>query len=306
MSRTLGYEGARYGAISPTVNSDKVLNTSPMQISPVAMLRWLVDMGADEALADEPINRFTVTPPDFKLPESPTAIPVAKPVASQASIRSPVQQTQRTVSAVPPTAAAVSAREIAARCQTLDELRAAVSEFQGCVLKQTAKHTVFADGATDAPVMLIGEAPGRDEDLQGVPFVGRSGALLDLMINAIGLSRGSNAYITNVIFWRPPGNRPPTDEEAAICAPFLARHIELQQPKVLVLLGGTPVKHVLNLEEGITRIRGRWGVYRANGTEIPALPMFHPAYLLRQPSAKRLAWQDLLSLKEKLTAIGSI
>lgn len=306
MSRTLGYEGASYGAISPTVNSDKLLNTSPVQISPAAMLRWLVDMGADEALADEPINRFTVTPPDFKLPESPTAIPIAMPVLPQAATRSPVQPTQRTVSPVPPTAAAISAKEIAARCQTLEELRAAVSEFQGCVLKQTAKHTVFSDGAADAPVMLIGEAPGRDEDLQGVPFVGRSGALLDLMINAIGLSRGSNAYITNVIFWRPPGNRPPTDEEAAICSPFLARHIELQQPKVLVLLGGTPVKHVLNLEEGITRIRGRWGVYRANGTEIPALPMFHPAYLLRQPSAKRLAWQDLLSLKAKLTAIGSI
>jgi DNA polymerase len=221
-------------------------------------------------------------------------------------VRDPVHATQRTVSVVPPSAAALNAREIAARCQTLDELRAAVSGFQGCVLKQTAKHTVFSDGVADAPVMLIGEAPGRDEDLQGVPFVGRSGMLLDLMLAAIGLNRTTNAYITNVIFWRPPGNRPPTDEEAAICAPFLVRHIELQQPKVLVLLGGTPVKHVLHLGDGITRIRGRWGVYRSNGIEIPALPMFHPAYLLRQPSAKRLAWQDLLSLKEKLAATGSI
>ena len=306
MSRTLRYEGANYGAISLTVNSDKALNTGPVQISPAAMLRWLVDMGCDEALADAPIDRFVVTPIDFKLPGAPTAIPIARVTPTSPVVRSPVQTTQRAVSAPAPTAAAMSAKELAARCQTLEELRLAVSEFQGCVLKQTAKHTVFADGAASAPVMFIGEAPGRDEDLQGLPFVGRSGALLDLMLGSIGLSRSTNAYITNVIFWRPPGNRPPTLEEAAICAAFLARHIELQQPKVLVLLGGTPVKHVLNDETGITRLRGRWGVYRSNTLEIPALPMFHPAYLLRQPSAKRLAWQDLLSLKAKLTETGAI
>jgi len=183
-------------------------------------------------------------------------------------------------------------------------LREAVERFDGCALKVTAKSTVFAAGAPDAPVMLIGEAPGRDEDLEGLPFVGRSGQLLDRMLNSIGLDRGTNAYITNVIFWRPPGNRTPTPEEAAVCAPFLLRHIELKQPKVLVLLGGTPVKHILNIEEGITRTRGRWGRYVANGSEIPALPMFHPAYLLRQPNAKRQAWMDLLSLKFKLRELG--
>ena len=186
------------------------------------------------------------------------------------------------------------------KCKTLSDLKAAVEAFDGCALKVTAKNTVFADGHPDSSVMLIGEAPGRDEDLQGLPFVGRSGQLLDRMLNAIGLDRSSSAYITNVIFWRPPGNRPPTPEEAAICAPFLLRHIELKQPKVLLLLGGTPVKHVLNVEEGITKIRGRWGRIVVNGVEIPALPTFHPAYLLRQPGAKRQAWQDLLSLKLKL------
>ena len=246
------------------------------------MLKWLVDAGADEALADVPIDRYSVEPPIRSVPEIPAA-------------RAPV-----------PAGAALNARQIAAACATLDELRTAVGNFDGCVLRQTAKSTVFADGHCDAAVMLIGEAPGRDEDLQGIPFVGPSGQLLDRMLNAIGLDRTTNAYITNVVYWRPPGNRTPTPEELAICNPFLLRHIELKQPKVLVLLGGTPVKHVLNIEDGITKTRGKWGRYLLNGREIPALPTFHPAYLLRQPSAKRQAWQDLLSLKVRLRELGVI
>lgn len=268
------------------------------------MLKWLVDMGADEALDDAPIDRFTVPAPvpaveNATSPERPRQPPSPVP-------RSPAEAAPRVAATIAPSAGAISARDIAAQCQTLDELRAAVSEFQGCVLRQTAKHTVFSDGNPSAPVMFIGEAPGRDEDLQGLPFVGRSGALLDRMLGAIDMDRSKHAYITNVIFWRPPGNRPPTPEEAAVCAPFLVRHIELQQPKVLVLLGGTPVKHVLHWDEGITRIRGKWGVYRSKTSEIPALAMFHPAYLLRQPSAKRQTWQDLQSLKAKLIEIGAI
>lgn len=270
-----------------------------------AALKWLVEAGADEALADAPIDRFAVA-----------AEPVrAEPVAAAPRVRDSEPLPQRTPAPLPqrapasfaaPPAAAGSAREIAAKCKTLDELKAAVDAFEGCALKVTAKNTVFADGHPGASVMLIGEAPGRDEDLQGLPFVGRSGHLLDRMLNSIGLDRSTSAYITNVIFWRPPGNRPPTPEEAAICAPFLLRHIELQQPKVLVLLGGTPVKHVLQVEEGITKIRGRWGHFAVNGLEIPALPTFHPAYLLRQPAAKRQAWQDLLSLKLKLRELGAL
>jgi uracil-DNA glycosylase family 4 len=287
------------------------LNAGTEQISPGMMLKWLSDMGADEALEAEAIDRFTVTPTPFTLPQ---AVPVTAPRPpvgpTEETPRTPqrhaIEPAQRAVAAVPVSAGAVSAREAAARCNTLDELRAAVLAFDGCVLKQTAKHTVFADGNPDAPLMLIGEAPGRDEDLQGLPFVGRSGMLLDRMLAAIGMSRKDSAYITNVIFWRPPGNRPPTPEEAAICAPFLVRHIELKRPRAILLLGGTPVRHVLNWDEGITRIRGRWGVYRKDGLEIPTLPTFHPAYLLRQPSAKKLAWQDLQSLREKLVETGAI
>ena len=271
-----------------------------------AMLKWLVDAGADEALADEPIDRFAVraeAAPEPALQQRAMRAPEPLPQRPEPRPIEPLPQRAPASFAAAP-AAAGSAREIAAKCKTLGELRAALEAFDGCALKVTAKHTVFADGHPDAPVMLIGEAPGRDEDLQGLPFVGRSGQLLDRMLNSIGLDRSSSAYITNVIFWRPPGNRPPTPEEAAVCAPFLLRHIELKQPKVLLLLGGTPVKHVLNVEEGITKIRGRWGRYVLNGLEIPALPTFHPAYLLRQPAAKRQAWQDLMSLKLKLRELG--
>jgi DNA polymerase len=264
-----------------------------------AMLDWLIEAGADEALSETPVDRFAVA-------AEPIAASAPAPVrAAPMPIARP--ELPRTVApTAPPTAAAKSAREIAAASTTLEELRAAVEAFDGCQLKVTAKHTVFADGHPDASVMLIGEAPGRDEDLQGLPFVGRSGQLLDRMLNAIGLDRSTSAYITNVIFWRPPGNRPPTPEEAAICAPFLIRHIELKQPKVMLLLGGTPVKHILNIEEGITKIRGRWGRYVVNGVEIPVLPTFHPAYLLRTPSAKKQAWQDLVSLKLKLRELGAL
>ncbi len=257
-----------------------------------ALLKWLVEAGADEALAEAPVDRFAVTAEPTLAPQLRTSEPLPQ--------RKPEPLPQRAPASFAVPARAGGAAEIAARCSTLGELKAAVEAFDGCALKVTAKTTVFADGHPDASVMLIGEAPGRDEDLQGLPFVGRSGQLLDRMLNSIGLDRASSAYITNVIFWRPPGNRPPTPEEAAICAPFLLRHIELKQPKVLLLLGGTPVKHVLNVEEGITKIRGRWGRVVVNGVEIPALPTFHPAYLLRQPGAKRQAWQDLLSLKLKL------
>lgn len=273
------------------------------QTSPAALLKWLVDMGADEAVDDSPVDRFTVLPPV----ENVTPTEIKRPALMLSALpRIPVEPAQRAVASIPASASANNAREIAAACRTLDELRAAVSAFDGCVLRQTAKHTVFSDGNPNAPMMFIGEAPGRDEDLQGVPFVGPSGALLDRMLNAIDLERAQHAYITNVIFWRPPGNRTPTPEEASICAPFLVRHIELQQPKVLVLLGGTPAKHVLNLEDGITRVRGKWGTYRSKIGDIPALPMFHPAYLLRQPSAKRQAWHDLLDLKAKLLQLGAI
>jgi uracil-DNA glycosylase family 4 len=184
---------------------------------------------------------------------------------------------------------------------SLAELKVLVEQFDGCTLKRTAKNLCFSRGNDAAPLMLIGEAPGRDEDIAGRPFVGRAGQLLDRMLASIGLDE-SGVYITNVVYWRPPGNRTPTPEEVEACAPFLARQIELVAPKVLVLLGGAAAKSVLGTSEGIMRLRGKWLNYGARSGTISTLATLHPAYLLRNPSAKRLAWRDLLMIKAALSA----
>jgi len=193
------------------------------------------------------------------------------------------------------------ARRLAAACTTLDELKSALEKFDGCGLKATAKNLVFADGNPNASVMLVGEAPGAEEDRQGLPFVGASGQLLDKMLAAIGLDRTS-VYIANILPWRPPGNRKPTTQETLTCLPFIARHIELVAPKFLVLLGGTSASTLLDTTEGITRLRGKWQTYEAGTQRIDALPLYHPAYLLRQPAQKRDAWRDLQDLKKRLDA----
>lgn len=185
----------------------------------------------------------------------------------------------------------------------LDALRAALEHFEGCALKRSAQHTVFADGNPASRVMFIGEAPGRDEDRIGRPFVGRAGQLLDKMLAAIGLDRGG-MYITNVINWRPPDNREPSPEEVAACLPFLRRHIELVDPAVIVLLGAVAARHVMGISEGIMRLRGRWLEYRLGERLVPVLPTLHPAYLLRQPAHKKLAWQDLLALQGRIMTEG--
>jgi DNA polymerase len=202
------------------------------------------------------------------------------------------------------------ARALAERCTSLDELEAAVRGFEGCALKRTAKNTVFADGTPGAPVMIVGEAPGADEDRLGKPFVGVSGQLMDRMMAAIGYGRAGELarsfYITNILFWRPPGNRTPTLAEQAMCLAFTRRHIELARPKLLVLAGGVAAKAVLDTTEGIMRLRGKWVTYRlADGSELPTLPTFHPAYLLRTPASKRQSWQDLLAIDKKLKEIAA-
>jgi uracil-DNA glycosylase len=199
----------------------------------------------------------------------------------------------------------LAARRLAAACGSLDQLRAAADTFDGCALRQTATRLCFADGCADARVMLIGEAPGTEEDRQGKPFVGPSGRLLDRMLAAIGLDRQS-VWITNVIFWRPPGNRSPTAGEIAVCQPFLERQIELLKPAAIVFVGGIAARALLGVDDGVTRLRGHRYLYRAPGlTEpIPALVMFHPAYLLRQPLNKRFAWRDLLTLQAWLAEPG--
>jgi DNA polymerase len=198
-----------------------------------------------------------------------------------------------------------AARALAQSCTTLAELKTAVTNFEGCELKRFATNTVFADGDPSGRIMLIGEAPGRDEDLRGLPFVGRAGKLLDRMLAEIGLDR-RKVYITNVLNWRPPQNREPSPEEAATCLPFLHRHIELADPKLMILLGSVSVRHVLGLTEGITRVRGKWNLYQSVvlNRAIPVMPTLHPAYLLRQPAAKRLAWRDLLAVAEKMGELG--
>jgi DNA polymerase len=192
----------------------------------------------------------------------------------------------------------------AAAARTLEELRRAMEGFEGSALKRGATNTVFADGVAEGRVLFIGEAPGRDEDRIGKPFVGRAGQLLDKMLASIGLDRGRNCYITNVINWRPPGNRDPSPEEAAICLPFLRRHIELADPGVIVLLGAVAARHVMGITEGIMKSRGRWLEYRVGNVMVPVMPTLHPAYLLRQPAHKKLAWRDLQALAARMEALG--
>jgi len=196
-----------------------------------------------------------------------------------------------------------TAMELAASANTLAELKAALESFDGCPLKKGATHTVFADGTPSHHIMFIGEAPGRDEDRMGLPFVGRAGKLLDKMLAAIGLDRASNVYITNVLNWRPPDNRDPSPEEAAMCLPFLRRHIELVKPEIIVLLGAVAARHVLGKTDGIMRLRGRWLEYHAGGKMVPVMPTLHPAYLLRQPAHKKLAWRDLQAVAGKIKSL---
>jgi uracil-DNA glycosylase family 4 len=192
---------------------------------------------------------------------------------------------------------------MAAAATTLAELKATMEAFDGCALKRTAANTVFADGVPGGRIMFIGEAPGRDEDRIGKPFVGRAGQLLDKMLASIGLDRTVNAYITNVINWRPPDNRDPSPEEAAMCLPFLRRHIELANPGVIVLLGAVAARHVMGISDGIMKSRGRWMEYRVGDRMVPIMPTLHPAYLLRQPGHKKLAWRDLQALAARIESL---
>ena len=208
----------------------------------------------------------------------------------------PVPRSEMTLA---PDAAIASAREAARTAPTPDALRTLLENFDGCALKHTATRLVFADGNPQARVMFVGEAPGRDEDIEGLPFVGRSGKLLDRMIAAIGLDR-SKAYIANVIPWRPPGNRTPTPQETQVCLPFIQRQIELVNPDVLVTLGNPSTQALLGTREGIMRTRGKWFDYDTGTRTIRAIATFHPAYLLRSPSYKRMTWQDLRAVAKAL------
>ena len=263
---------------------------------PIAALRWLIEMGADEAIAEAPQNRLDGAKARPEAAAGRSESPKPEPAAAPALV------TPRVPLAIPVASAAVeqSARVLAAAAGTLEELADALHAFDGCPLKFTATKLVFADGNPEAEVMLVGEAPGSDEDRDGRPFVGPSGQLLDRMMEAIGLNRDENFYVANTVYWRPPGNRSPTQAEAAACLPFIQRQIELVGPKILVLVGGAAAKTLLNRPDGITRLRGRRFEYESLGLPgpIPVLATYHPAFLLRQPSQKRETWQDLLTLRE--------
>ncbi|MGE0563653.1 MAG: uracil-DNA glycosylase family protein [Pseudolabrys sp.] len=255
------------------------------------LLAFYEEAGVDALLQETPVDRFAGEEPQRAAAPQPRT-PAARPVPAQ-PFATPAQPP------AVPEQAALSARELARSAKTLDELKELLRAFDGCALKQTATQLVFADGNPQARVMLVGEAPGRDEDIEGLPFVGRSGKLLDRMLAAIGLDR-TGAYIANIIPWRPPGNRTPTPQESAICLPFIQRQIELVDPDIVVCLGGPSSQTLLGLKDGITKTRGRWYNYNTGKREIRAIPTFHPAFLLRSPLQKRLAWRDFLAIKKAL------
>lgn len=260
-----------------------------------AALEWHLEMGVDEALVDAPVDR-TVMPDLPKRDETPRVV---------ASVASPVE--------LPGAAAAkIEAVKLAQSCGTLEELKQAIQGFDGLVIKKTATQIVFSDGSPKASVMLIGEAPGGDEDRVGRPFVGVSGQLLDRILACIGLDRASEnpetgVYISNILNWRPPGNRTPSTAEIEIALPFIERHIVLAQPKFLIFCGGVSAKALLGRSEGISRLRGQLHDYRPQTkgmgedmAPIPALATYHPAYLLRTPSQKKAVWADMLMLQRQI------
>jgi DNA polymerase len=265
------------------------------------ILAFYLEAGIDVSLQEETTDQLTET--SFVRDDRPARRPagdLAEQVPSTERQRPPALFGESLPASPPsPDAAVMAAREAARNAATLDELRAILAGFDGCALKATATQLVFADGNPQARVMFVGEAPGRDEDIEGLPFVGRSGKLLDRMMAAIGLDR-TRAYIANIIPWRPPGNRTPTPQETEICLPFIRRQIELADPDILVCLGGPSAQALLGVKDGIMKTRGRWFAYQTGTREIRAIATLHPAYLLRSPIAKRLAWRDFLAIKKAL------
>lgn len=269
-----------------------------------AALQWHIDMGCDECIADEPIDRFAASAKAMAAaPKPETATPRQSgppvgnvPVVSRGSKTSAAEvDSQLQIS---------NAQHAAANADTIDDLRAAIDAFEGCALKKTATNLVLSDGPADARLMLVGEAPGAEEDRQGLPFVGPSGQLLNAMLESIGIAR-EEVLISNSVFWRPPGNRTPTTQETVVCRPFIERLIEIVHPTVLVCVGAPSAHNLLGETQGISRLRGKWYTFQTPNLSSPidATALFHPAYLLRTPIKKRDAWHDLLMIKGKLSQV---
>ena len=267
-----------------------------------AQLQWHIDLGVGEAIGETPVDRYAAAEVAVRRQEQARRKREAAADARIAALDAPAQPAAQR--GVEPAEAVAIAERTAAAAGTLEELRGAMEAFDLCDLKEGARQLVFADGNPDADAMIVGEAPGRDEDREGKPFVGRAGQLLDRMLDAAGLSRssedpGAAIYITNVLPWRPPGNRDPSPEEIAMLRPFVARHVALAAPRVLMLMGNISCFAALD-RRGITRLRGSW----VEAWGVPALPAFHPAYLLRNPQAKREAWSDMLEFRARLRNIA--
>jgi len=268
------------------------------------LVAFYVDAGVDAVIGETPVDRFADEAKIIPPPESGRTDSEAVRVGGHSqTARAREEGILRATPPAPPSAEAaiVSAREAAKSAESIEALRALLESFEGCMLRTTATQLVFADGNPGGRVMFVGEAPGRDEDIAGIPFVGRSGKLLDLMMGAIGLDR-TQVYIANVVPWRPPGNRTPTPQETATCLQFIRRQIELADPDILVCLGQPSTQTLLSAREGITRTRGRWFKFDTGSREIRALATFHPAFLLRSPLQKRFAWRDFMAIKKSLLA----
>jgi uracil-DNA glycosylase family 4 len=285
-----------------------------------AVLSWLEGAGVHLLTAEEPGTWFrrpnvgpaSISPAaeqEWREPPAAAASretpPIADPLAERAPSTAAVPAAANGADRPPVTTLALTrtsgAAEIVARCETLEDLQAALADYDGCALKSGGTCTVFADGDPASRIMVVGEAPGAEEDRMGRPFVGAAGRLLDRMMAAIGRDR-SSLYISNIIYWRPPANRKPSDADISACMPFVRRQIELVAPRAILALGNTAAKSLLDRPEGINRLRGRWYDYAADGRTIPLMPTFHPAYLLRQPAHKALAWCDLMAFAKRISA----
>jgi len=265
--------------------------TSPAYARDV--LQWHIGAGVDETIGDAPVNRFDLVSAPVGPSVSPSVLQHSSPPPTRPADKPLGPSGEEAVK---------SAYELAEKASSVEELRLALDGFDGCALKKTATNLVFFNGDTKARLMFVGEAPGAQEDRQGEPFVGPSGELLNKMLASIGIER-SAVLVSNTVFWRPPGNRTPTPQETAVCMPFMERLIELVDPDILVTLGGPAAKALLGETQGVGRLRGRWFSYETARMSHPidSTAMFHPAYLLRTPSQKRAAWQDLLSIEDKLS-----
>ncbi len=261
-------------------------------------LQWYVDTGVDETIDHETLDWFTL-PQQVVQKTSILENSAVLRKAVSAKISTPKTLAMRTVNQI-----AEKADLIARSCNNLESLNEAIKNFEGSQLKSMATHTVFSDGNMDRGIMIIGDAPGVAEDRMGKPFVGENGQLLDKMFKAIGLNRDDDFYVTNILPWRPPGNRSPTPDEITICMPFIKRHIDLIAPKIIILLGGICAGSLLNTDVGITRLRGKWANYNNDGIQIPVRPLLHPAYLIKQPKTKKDTWHDLLEIKNRIKELA--